>query len=325
MRTLEINPSIEHQLIDYTHVVNTDFPHKLIQAYALVRWLMGIARDGFDGPNREIARYQEDELLFEAQDVAAIPWALFEWRWEVNDVMMKLFQKEMQKQRMLMRTDKYFMDIPLLAMETSLRTQVLNLSVRHRPGQDFFSVLRSPVYHNCVLMSVLMWRNSEDAEPRVINQEQIVGWPTMWLYRVMHPECCKEVSRIALLMHSITSYAAKQMWPSLSAVEIAGPFPAMEKLLKEAAKTYGFYFRGVPPGEEEEEDIEEDDITYWYLSANDTNYTELWRRKWGTEATAGIRCSICDTRQARWTLRGYPDRAYCGNKCARIGWRITKK
>lgn len=289
-QSVTVNHYITHQFFDQRNAQNNQWENTLIKAWGLVNWLHNIA---------ETWKSSLGDTLTLEDFKHEFPYIALEWKWEITDSMFQLLLEELKKAHKAIREEEYHTDYQLGAMKYTIGVHVRSLGRTKSAATNFLSILRSPMYGNSVLMALMCWNERETHTPKIVNQEQIVIFPTIWLYKIMHPGCCVEISNISLLIHSITSFAAKSIWPSVKQIEIAAPYPLMKKKLKEAARQYGF-------------SITREDDNY-YLPATDDNYMQLWRRKWAT--VQGELCSVCWSLDAQWTLKS-TNNNYCGKDCA---------
>ncbi|MEO6077988.1 MAG: hypothetical protein ABIP54_04330 [Candidatus Andersenbacteria bacterium] len=291
--TVEINKQIVHHFFDANASVTNGFREEIERAISLVIWLFEKSR----------------EELFDAQELARdFPFKQLDWRWPIEASMWTLLHEALKKERKVSReTSSGSVEFRshLAAMLTVLR-EIQPLAQRES-FLTFISLLRAPLFNNTVIMGITVWKERNN----VITQQRITHFPSMWLYRVMHPGCCVAYERISMLMHSITSHAAVTQWPDAQAVRVSQPMPKMLELFRQGAKEHKFNI------------VEK--YSELQLPFRDDNYIMLWR-KWTSPSIQQSLCAICWKVDANWQCgafkcpkEGYAH-YYCSSECAKHDW-----
>jgi hypothetical protein len=297
--TMVINSQITHHFFDTRNSQKNGFSVEFARAVKLQSWLY----------EKSLQELPDDPVEL----AETFPAELVDWKWEMDASHWMGLANALKKERETARTQNSAprdFGSPVAAMGTVLR-EMSGYTTGTPYDDNFFSLLRaSPPFHNTVLMGIMAWK---DSSQKGIIQQRITQFPSMWLYRAMHPGCCAAYQRISLLMHSITSYAALQHWPDATSIAIRDPFPEMKRLLVQGAKEHNFELEFKYP--------------YYYLPFRDDNYMQLWRRKWAASSAVQQRiCAVCWSADADWKCaeKKCPQQKsrhyYCSNECALHDW-----
>lgn len=286
-----INSQIVHEYFDLT-TKRDEWYKTLSNAYELTEYLIK----------------KSNQELLTTDDFYDFPHELLEWKWPIENTQWQLLIEELKKS--YVRAKKGELEDPLHAIRHTLKEHFTFVK-RTEPHTYFVSLLRSTSFNDCILMALMSWNANREKNPHTLSQYHIVQFPSIWLYKLMHPGCCIGLQRISILMHSITSWAAQKVWPSAQKFEVAQPFPMMRRILENAAKEHKFplyerYGSFIIPYSEK--------------------YINLWKTKWAENIQNRI-CAVCWSIDAAWQC-GAGRRCqkhgqlhyYCSSECARFDW-----
>lgn len=168
---------------------------------------------------------------------------------------------------------------PFLSSTLAVLDELRALSQNPRPEQ-FYSVLRwrkAPIAKRIFMLVTARRVIAEDDGREWCVQLHIVRLPSMWLHAVSSPVeyACMTASNTSMLMHSITTYAMRARFPTLSKMVIPTPLPRMREIFLNAAHDYDFRIEMSDDGTRIHVDMD-----------TQPNYMQLWRR-WITLKACG--------------------------------------
>jgi hypothetical protein len=291
MNDIQVNHAIRHQLIDLSDVIIREKWKAFIwRALRLAEWLNNVVDD--------------EEILSVDNLRETFPRRKLEFNWVITDDMWSRLLTSLKRVRELRSHDDG--DV-LYGMQYVLSEQ--NQLIIHKrikvPYPTYLSILRYTLLDE---QPVLMAVTATMMDDHMYEQIHITQFPTMWIYKIMHPGCCDGSNAISMLMHSITTHAMKQLHPSLTRLTIGSPFKHMREIFEQAAKNHHFTFL---VNNSIQLDID--------ISNNDNPYVTLWRRHWGTES---IRVPLCVACFAK-AIGTCADVWCCSDECADTQWKSS--
>ncbi len=225
-------------------------------------------------------------------DVVAESIGYLEFEWEVTSEMIKILHDVIFGEH----REKHKEQIRVILRVVGENTTALRVS-KITKG---FSLLRYRKLESKPIVMMLHF-NGERYKYFQLTQVYITRCPTFWLWSKLHPKEPK-VKNVSLLLHSITSYRAKDLYPKFEQMVIPSPLPFMRQLLMNKIEAKEIPVVAVSSVE----------ITFSLINPR---FTEYWK-KWQTGEKKIMYCLYCVS-PAKFMCDGCKDTTYCGKECQR--------